>query len=721
MVASLCAHFFNRFVSASFDLSLSFFFRHTSTGQLRTVDEEILEAYNTLSGAAFRRRAASIAEELGGPSEEVEMRARHLNNSPQKKRSSPRGSKGRGKSSKDDEDMPKSNTLTGTEQEFAWLMEEYFFLHPTAKKKLAFWFVELHASDEFGEEIKDRQDSMSEVQWKKAGKVNIFVKKSRLEEFHRFREAVRQKLRSGYVRDRMKDPFEERDAASSAGAPGTPRGLSVSFSQENDDDEFDETGVFPKSPIDIKPKHKKGDRVFAAWIDNLLEDGELSWFAGTIKGYSVTEKRGHYGEGRVYHVEFDDGDVDTNLKDVYVMSEKDYYLVEKGYVANNSSSGISKISGVGDEYAETVGWYKTSYTGEKVFGLLSDAVRARDSKVVERKGQYVTEADLIFPDDWDFPSQFASRVPLWHGRGTIEFDDDNIINGDSETESRSRVSPRKQPSAKASNGTGSNDDDESSRRVSGNKHKQSKRSTENGGGHKRHKRAHSHHSTKSSEHQSEEEEVLKYDLAVAYRLCANLGCANLGSLHQTHISVRYATDCLACDNFKVWSSIAPSDISVLPTEFDIIHHAIYKQREDVGAIVHLKSPAATAVSCLQNGFQFLSFDSAPFHKKLATCDCSGTGKAMEKNFASAIGAIDDCNVLMLRNNGFACFAKTIHEAWLLAQRFEECCKVQLEVMKSGGGARYLSDKDFKQAIEAGIAQASIPTSIWNDLSASVME
>lgn len=292
--------------------------------------------------------------------------------------------------------MPSSKDLTATEQEFAWLMEEYFFLHPTAKKKLAFWFVELHASDEFGEEIKDRQDFMSEVQWKKAGKVNIFVKKSRLEEFHRFREAVRQKLRSGYVRDRMKDPFEERDAASSVGAPGTPRGLSVSFSQENDDDEFDETGVLPENPIDIMPKHKKGDRVFAAWIDNLLEDGELSWFAGTIKGYSATEKRGHYGEGRVYHVEFDDGDVDTNLKDIYVMSEKDYYLVEKGFVANNSKSDITKISGVGDEYAETVGWYKTSYTGDKAFGLLSDAVKARDSKVVERKGQYVTEADLIF-------------------------------------------------------------------------------------------------------------------------------------------------------------------------------------------------------------------------------------------------------------------------------------------------------------------------------------
>ena len=212
-----------------------------------TVDEEILEAYNTLSGAAFRRRAASIAEELGVPTEEVEMRARHLD-------SAARGaseSKVRGKSSEDAGGMPTSKELSATEQEFAWLVEEYFFLHPTAKKKLAFWFVELHASDEFGEEIKVRQDSMSEVQWKKAGKVNIFVKKTRLEEFHRFREAVRQKLRSGYVRDRMKDPFEERDAASSVGAPGTPRGLSVSFSQDNEDDEFDETGVFPENAGEI--------------------------------------------------------------------------------------------------------------------------------------------------------------------------------------------------------------------------------------------------------------------------------------------------------------------------------------------------------------------------------------------------------------------------------------------------------------------------------------
>ena len=47
--------------------------RHFPNGhhQLRTVDEEILEAYNTLSGAAFRRRAASIAEELGVPPEEI--------------------------------------------------------------------------------------------------------------------------------------------------------------------------------------------------------------------------------------------------------------------------------------------------------------------------------------------------------------------------------------------------------------------------------------------------------------------------------------------------------------------------------------------------------------------------------------------------------------------------------------------------------------------------
>ena len=672
-----------------------------------SVDEEILEAYSTLSGAAFRRRAASIAEELGVPTEEVEMRARHLD-------SAARGasaSKVRGKSSAG---MPTSKELSATEQEFAWLVEEYFFLHPTAKKKLAFWFVELHASDEFGEEIKVRQDSMSEVQWKKAGKVNIFVKKSRLEEFHRFREAVRQKLRSGYVRDRMKDPFEERDAASSVGAPGTSRGLSASFSQDNEDDEFDETGVFPETPIDIKPKHKKGEKVFAAWIDNLLEDGDLAWFAGTIKGYSVTEKRGHYGEGRVYHVEFDDGDVDTNLKDLYVMSEKDYYLTEKGFVAGSSTSGISKISGKGDEYAETVGWYKTSYTGDQVFGLLSDAVKARDAKVVEKKGQYVTLADLIYPNDWDFPKQVFSRMPLWHGRGVIEFDDDHINDSGDETESRPRTSPR---SKRPTSGETGSEDSESPGRVSGNKRKQSKKSAENGNGHKRHKRGHSHHSTKSSKTQSEEE-ALKYDLAVTHRLCAKF---QLGGLCQTHISVRHGSDYLSYDNPSVWSNTAPSDVSVNSTEFDRIHHIIYKNRDDIGAIIHLRSPAATAVSCLQDGFKIFSFDGAPFYNKLVTCECRGTAKTMEKNIASAIGAIDDCNVLVLRNNGFACFTKSIDEAWLLAQRFEACCKLQLEVMKSGGEVHALTGKDIKQAVESGAAQSSVPTSVWSDLSASVMD
>jgi ribulose-5-phosphate 4-epimerase/fuculose-1-phosphate aldolase len=93
---------------------------------------------------------------------------------------------------------------------------------------------------------------------------------------------------------------------------------------------------------------------------------------------------------------------------------------------------------------------------------------------------------------------------------------------------------------------------------------------------------------------------------------------------------------------------------------------------------------------------------------------------MEKNIASAIGTVDDCNVLVLRNNGFACFAKSIDQAWLLAQRFEACCKLQLEVMKSGGEVHALTGKDIKQAVESGAAQSSVPTSAWSDLSASVM-
>jgi ribulose-5-phosphate 4-epimerase/fuculose-1-phosphate aldolase len=225
-----------------------------------------------------------------------------------------------------------------------------------------------------------------------------------------------------------------------------------------------------------------------------------------------------------------------------------------------------------------------------------------------------------------------------------------------------------------------------------------------------------HPTTAGNTRTSSEIDLLKIDLAVAHRLCAKFG---LGALSQTHLSARYGSECLICDLPTVWSSVSPENISMTSTDIDAIHRGIYNSREDVKAVIHLRSPAATAVSCLEDGFQFLSYDSAPFHKKLAACECRGDAEAVSKNVAVAACSVDGCNTILLQNNGCVCFGQSMRDAWILAHRFEECSKVQLEVMKSGGKAREMNDSDFEQAAESGIAQNSTPPCSWDYLSESV--
>mmetsp|Transcript_24520 Transcript_24520/g.53111 ORF Transcript_24520/g.53111 Transcript_24520/m.53111 type:complete len:715 (+) Transcript_24520:230-2374(+) len=701
-------------------------------------DEAILEAYQTLSPDDFQSRAASIGRDRGVPVEEVEARAKFLhkrwrrsqgsvskangvsktNHSSRKTRSSPRNKPtgAAGKLSDASSTDESSSGLTPTEEEFAMLTEEYFFAHPTSRKKLAFWFVELHASEELANAINDKKDSMTEAQWKKSGKLSLFVRKSKKDVFEAFKAEYKRKLHDGYRRPEMEAVLSNLiggdDGSVAAGGD-----LSVTFSQDADD-EFDETGVLPPDPIDIKPRHERGDKVFAAWIDNIVEEGEVSWFSGTVRGYKVTEKRGHYGEGRTYNIEFDDGDVDQDLKDIFVMSRKDYFLTENGFTSGRRSD-IIKVSGVGDEYAETVGWYKTEQTGNQVFALLSDAVKARDEQVVNKKGQYVTEADLLFPNDWDFPEEFASRTPTYTGQAKIEFDDDSI---DAE-ESSQRSSPRRQQYFRT-RGPKTDDEESAPRRTSrGNGSVKRSNGGKSQGKHKRRRQdlsegvMNGHPTTAANTRTYSEKDLLKIDLAVAHRLCAKFG---LGALSQTHLSARTSgSECLVCDLPTVWSSVSPENISIASTDIDAIHRGIYNSREDVKAVIHLRSPAATAVSCLEDGFQFLSYDSAPFHKKLAACECRGDAEAVSKNIAAAACSADGCNTILLKGNGFVCFGQSMCDAWILAHRFEECSKVQLEVLKSGGKAREMNDSDFEQAAESGIAQASTPPYNWGYLCESV--
>jgi len=209
----------------------------------------------------------------------------------------------------------------------------------------------------------------------------------------------------------------------------------------------------------------------------------------------------------------------------------------------------------------------------------------------------------------------------------------------------------------------------------------------------------------SDEKHRKEELVLRKDLAVAHRLTAKYG---MDMLVWNHISARFRTGCLITPGRKMWSKINPSDLVFSSSNItaDIIHDAIYSARTDVKAIIHLHTPAATAVSCLESGFVPMTQDSAYFYGKVANYEWDGVSDDAAEGpaIAAAVREVPGCNTLLMHNHGFVCFGSSVREAWVLAYYFERCCQVQMDLMKMGGKIRMPK----KSVMEKAAATSYLP-------------
>ena len=204
----------------------------------------------------------------------------------------------------------------------------------------------------------------------------------------------------------------------------------------------------------------------------------------------------------------------------------------------------------------------------------------------------------------------------------------------------------------------------------------------------------------SDERRKAEEKALRYDLAIAHRLTAKYG---MDMLVWNHISARFRTGCLITPGRKMWNKIVPEDLVYSSTNVtaDIIHDAIYSARPDIKAIIHLHTPAATAISCLEEGFVPITQDSAYFYGKVAKYDWDGLSDDASEGpqIAAAVKAVEGCNTLLMHNHGYVCFGASVREAWVLAYYFERCCEVQLRVMQSGGKLRRPPKAVMQKAME----------------------
>lgn len=113
-----------------------------------------------------------------------------------------------------------------------------------------------------------------------------------------------------------------------------------------------------------------------------------------------------------------------------------------------------------------------------------------------------------------------------------------------------------------------------------------------------------------------------------------------------------------------------------------LHAAIFADRPDAGAIVHLHSPHATAVACLRS-------DIPPFHYMVARAGGDSIRCARYETFGTealafaALEALEDRRACLLANHGQVALGPTLEDALRLAGEVEELAHVWAIALEAG--------------------------------------
>ncbi|KAL7542221.1 hypothetical protein ACHAWF_007117 [Thalassiosira exigua] len=149
-----------------------------------------------------------------------------------------------------------------------------------------------------------------------------------------------------------------------------------------------------------------GRAVHAAYWppSDVIRDSDPSWYPGVVSSYKDKKAADNrYGKVRSYDIHFDDGDRIKKVPDHLVFSSEDYQLhMRHGSNKGHPWLGVRNILDPlsADLWAKRVGWYVADVNGnEKVFPLLSDALRAYDACIVKDKGTSTREEELNLPEE----------------------------------------------------------------------------------------------------------------------------------------------------------------------------------------------------------------------------------------------------------------------------------------------------------------------------------
>lgn len=198
--------------------------------------------------------------------------------------------------------------------------------------------------------------------------------------------------------------------------------------------------------------------------------------------------------------------------------------------------------------------------------------------------------------------------------------------------------------------------------------------------------------------QTETERQVRVELAACYRLVARYGMTDLIYNHITarvpggehHVLINpfgllyeeiSASSLVKIDLDGAVVDPGTTDYGINRAGY-VIHSAVHRARSDVACVIHTHTRAGVAVSAMRDGLLPLSQTALRFIGRIGYHDYEGPA-VDEDERARLVAALGDNDALILRNHGLLTCGRTIAEAFLLMQRLETACQIQVSALAAG--------------------------------------
>lgn len=114
----------------------------------------------------------------------------------------------------------------------------------------------------------------------------------------------------------------------------------------------------------------------------------------------------------------------------------------------------------------------------------------------------------------------------------------------------------------------------------------------------------------------------------------------------------------------------------------VIHGAIHEARPEIGCIIHIHTPAASAVCAMEEGLLPLDQEGMIFTDRVAYHGHQGIPLGTSER-ESIVADLGDKPFMILRNHGLVTTGKTVGEAFTYMVFMELACRNQLAILSTG--------------------------------------